>query len=285
MHLGYWHTYDGSLEKSRGYFAKALEIKPDDPGAKRMAALGCIDAGELDRAENLLTGMDVPGGNQAPDAIRALADGYQGRGEHGKALELYNALLQMMPALAQSKELRKRIKASEKALGQTKTSLPRLKRNYRILYACLGVAAAVIVGFLGWNFYEAGHQTLYIVNQLKAPVGVTIDEGISYTVPSRCRQSVILGEGEHHAIIREQGKEAKAVDFRIHKDFFERFSERTAFVLNPGGAAVLLWEEIVYRPAKGPAPAQERVRIGSIMGRSFLPSATWTMRFKRRRSG
>ncbi len=257
MHLGRWYAFDGALQKSRACIAKALEIKPDDPAAKRMAALGCIDDGDLDRAGELLRGMDSPGPDQAPDALCVLAGAYLNRGDHAKALALYNTVLQMTPALAQDKQLRKRIKTCEKALGQTKTSLPKLKRSYGKLYALLAVAAAAILGVLAWNFYQSKHQTLYIVNQLHAPVSVRIDEDPACEVPDHSRRRVSLAEGDHHALIQQQGKPDEALDFRMHNGFFQRFSGRTVFVLNAGGAADLLWEEIAYAPVGGPKPRDQ----------------------------
>jgi tetratricopeptide (TPR) repeat protein len=256
LHLGNWYIFQGSLAESRACFATALELEPENLEAKRMVAMACIDSGDLNRARELLRGMDTPGPHQDPLAMRVLGDAYQDRGDHAEALEMYKAALQMSPALAQDKPLRKRIQISEKALGRTESVMPKLKRRYGRVYAGLILAAASIIGVWAYNFYQAKHQALYIVNRLNAPVNVSIDDQLNCTVPAGARQRLVLAEGAHRAVIQPNGKAPNTVDFQIQNGFLERFSDRTAFVLNPGGAATLLWEEIAYIPKDVHNPPQ-----------------------------
>ncbi len=248
MHLGTWHASEGRADKARPFFRRALDLEPENLFAKQMVALECIDAGDLPRTGELLRGMDAPGPNQAPRAMLALADAYQARGEHANALEIYRTVLRMAPSYAQDKSLRGRIRGTEQALGVTETSLPKMQRKLGKWHALAAVLAAAVVGALGFNFYQARNQPLFIVNGLGRTVGVSIDGGAAIDVAPQNRREIALAEGGHRAVIRQPGEPDEAVEFRVENGFFERFTDRSAFVLNPGGAAVILWEVVEYFP-------------------------------------
>jgi hypothetical protein len=66
------------------------------------------------------------------------------------------------------------------------------------------------------------------------------------------RREVILAEGPHRATIEKAGGAAETVDFAIEAAYFSRFADSPAYVLNPSGAAVLLFAEMARRAtAKG----------------------------------
>ncbi len=154
VHLGNWFTTEGKTEESHQCFVRALELEPENPPVRRVVALGCIDKGELDRARELLRGLDVPGPNQAPLALRALADAYHARDDHQNAMEFYEAALRLAPELAQDKLLRKRIARTEAALGRPTLILPAAAKNrsrYVVIAAIvvvLAVIAAMVVHYL-----------------------------------------------------------------------------------------------------------------------------------------
>jgi tetratricopeptide (TPR) repeat protein len=252
MHLGSWHATEGRADKARPYFRRALELEPENLVAKRMVALDSIDAGDLPRARELLRGMDAPGPNQAPSAMLALADAYQSRGDHADALEIYRTVLQMAPAYAQDTSLRKRIRGAETALGLTETALPKLRRKLGKWYVLAALLAAVVVGGLAYNFYQARNQPLHIVNGLSRPVVASIDGGAKIEVPARTRREIAVAEGVHRAVVQQAEEPDETIEFRVENGFFERFAGRSAFVLNPGGAAVILWKEVHYYPKNHP---------------------------------
>lgn len=253
MHLGTWHASEGRVDQARPFFRRALELAPDNLFAKQMVALECIDQGDLPRARELLRGMDEPGANQAPKAMLALANAYQSQGDHANALEIYRTTLEMVPAFAQDKSLRKQIRASEEALGQTESLLPKRKRKLGKLYAFAAVAALVLLGAWGINFYKAKNQPLFIINGLNQPLRVSIDGGATIELAAMNHQDVDVAEGVHHALVQQAGEPDETIEFKVENEFFERYSGRSAFVLNPKGAGVVIWKKIDYYP-KGQNP-------------------------------
>jgi tetratricopeptide (TPR) repeat protein len=253
MHLGTWHAAEGRTEKARPCFRRGLELQPDDAYAKNMVALDYIDEGNLPRARELLRGLDVPGPQQAPQSMLALADAYQTQGDHASALEMYAIALDMIPSFAQDKLLRKRIRTSEDALGKTETMLP--KRNFKLGKPMIAAAVvlAIVLGFFGFNFYKAKHQKLYVINGFDQTVRVSIDGGKAVEVPARNRFDFEVAEGRRRALVEQQGEPAETIEINVENGFFERFSDRSAFVINPGGKGTLL-VELVHYSAKGQGP-------------------------------
>ena len=130
--------------------------------------------------------------------------------------------------------------------------------------AWLGVIGAVVLGVVIVNVYLKGHQTLHIVNGWSVPVKVSIDGGSAEDVPARTRHAVPIAEGRHRAVVTRAGAPEEAIEFDVCNTFFQRVFSKSVFVLNPGGAATLLWQEIVY----GDESARPEYRLR--YGKSYL---------------
>ncbi len=248
MYLAEWYAASGSPQDAQRCFARALELNPDEPAVRRAVAMGCIGKGDLGRARELLRGTDAPGPNQAPGALQALADAYHARGEHQNALEFYEAALRLAPAMGQHRPLRKRIAVSAAALGRPASMLPRLQRRLGKFYAAAAIVLAAMASLLAYNYYRAQHQGLNLVNGLPGMVSISIDGGQGHVVLPGGRQRVVVAEGSHQAVVRQQGRDVETIPFQISDSFFGRFrfSRGPVYVLNPRGAASLVWQEHLY---------------------------------------
>ena len=174
LHLGSWHGAEGRTAQARECFRRALELDPENLYAKQMVALECIDSGDLPRARELLRGMDVPGPNQAPCAMLALADAYQLRGDHADALEIYRTVLRMAPGYAQDKALRTRIRGSEEALGIAETALPKLQKKARQIRRVGGARGGPAPGHAGVQLLQVA-QSAALHRQRARAAGRRID--------------------------------------------------------------------------------------------------------------
>src|SRR5206468_2201559 len=70
---------------------------------------------------------------------------------------------------------------------------------------------------------------------------------------------IVLPEGRYQA--RVSGAVTQQVDFRIESGFFDRWFRKPVHVLNPGGSAILVWEETLYSSKDDSAGAGENFRL------------------------
>ncbi|NQT53104.1 tetratricopeptide repeat protein, partial [bacterium] len=244
MHLGAWHEERGDDEKADACFARALELEPDNTAARRAVGIAAMQQGDLARAHELLDFLMHEGDDQDPAVLFLLANAHQERGEHEEALRLYSVALRAAPEIAKEKAFRQRVEASEKALARPQTVLPKKPMSWR-RWAWAGILLFAVVGFFAFNRYKGNHQTLHIVNRLDTAVTVEMD-GETWTVRAGEHKATPIAEGDHTAKVSAGGQMIDTVDVSVHNGFFERFNDDNVFVLNPRGAAVLLWEQITY---------------------------------------
>ena len=197
-----------------------------------------------------------------------LARGLQGAGRHDEALDLFGLALESAPALGRDKAVRREIATAEKRLGRTSSILPPPKSRRGAIAAVAGIVVLVLAGFLLWNRHLATHQTLHVVNGLPARIEVIIDGGEPLAVEPGVRRTVTVAERDHEAVVGAEGAADRRIAFRIENSFGQRFSSRkSVFVLNPGGAATLLWNRITYSADPGPVDPADPHRLD--FGREF----------------
>jgi Flp pilus assembly protein TadD len=263
MYLGAWHSQEGREDEADARFERALAIEPDNHAAARAVAVGCMQKGDLARARDLLAFMQTPGPDQDPAVMVMLADAYQAGDDHQSALWWYRLALEGSPPLAADRKLRKRIKRSEAALGRTQSVVGEVPgaRRRRLTWAAVVVGLVAIPLLV--NHYMASRQMLHVVNRLPGQVTVTIDGRGEGTVVGQGREAIPIVEGTHQAAIRRQDGAETTVDFEIQNSLWQRFTGDSVFVLNPGGAADLIWEEAVYTATPDPnAEGRYRIHFG-----------------------
>ena len=255
MDLGAWYESTGRGAQADDCFERALELDPTSEAARRAVAITRLEAGDPDATRPLLAFMLEPDGNHDPAVLMLLAGAYQQRGQHEQVIEVCRAVLDAHPALNANKRFRTLVTTSEKALNEDSTILGRKPVNKRLV-AVLAVAAVVLTVFGVVSLVKRANQTLTIVNGLPTDVTVTIDGGIPHLVRSGLQGDVTVSEGAHEAAVSSAGGFSETIPFRVSNGLFERLRNDNLFVLNPGGAATLLEEDIVYADegAHGPDP-------------------------------
>ncbi|MBN2023494.1 MAG: tetratricopeptide repeat protein [Pirellulales bacterium] len=257
--LGESYAQRGRGEQAHARFTRALELAPDSEVARRAVSIGLIERGELDRARAMLASTESLGPLLEPAVHALLADRYQAVGDHENALAIYESVLQAHPDARRDRALARRVRASQRALGRTESLVP---RDTRIRNAVAVVAAAIALlagGAFVYSSYSSRHQTLFVLNALPVSADITIDGDDFGSVQPRATMKISLAEGSHQAAIRYGDGKEETVDFAVENGPIERFTGKTAFVLNVAGAADVLWQEIVYRAVPRPGEGSHRI--------------------------
>lgn len=271
IYLGAALEHFGKVEESDGCYARALALSPDLPEARAGVACSLIRAGRLDEAHKLLDFLEKPGASEHHSLLPLdlLARGYQAANRHDDALAIFAFLQKELPKLSEEKWFRSLVAKSEKTSGRKESQLPSVPFSVKRLFApgqasatrtllILGVLALLVaVGFAVANEYIRQHRTLHIVNGFSQPADVKI-EGVGEFKRIRSAEAVPLAEGRYHATI--SGPVQHEVDFEVSADYWSRWLNDPAWVLNIGGEAVLLQRAVTYR--KDPPPATVTVHYG-----------------------
>jgi len=182
--------------------------------------------------------------------FRSLAEAYQRTSQHPEALKLFRLLSGRFPELAQDKVFRKAVQASERAVGAGASQLPSRKFNFKPLRNWAIAAAVVLALLFGSNFYIAQHRTLYVVSGLNQRVDVEIKGAGSLSLNKPGMWTMTVPEGRHQATL--SGGLTQTAEFTLESDFFGRWFDKPAFILNAGGTAVLMVSHTVYSATPDP---------------------------------
>ena len=144
-------------------------------------------------------------------SVELLGNAFQKSGRHAEALEIFGILSRELPVVAQNENFRKKVKVSERALGQKDSILPKKKFSLRGLFRRTGggsasgkskllVAGAAVVVFAlvmaGVNEYNRRHRTLYVVNAYQKAVTVTIDGAGSIQIAGHAEAAMDSARGQ-----------------------------------------------------------------------------------------
>jgi tetratricopeptide (TPR) repeat protein len=106
----------------------------------------------------------------------------------------------------------------------------------------------LLLAFVACNIMLTRGHKLQIVNVLSQPATVTVsglDDPV--TVPPGEVLAVTIAEGDHTASVVVKGHPPQHMTFRIGDGFLSRWRKHECVVINVGRAAVLLWEEALYK--------------------------------------
>ena len=261
-HMGTAMEHLGRLEEATPFYERALALRPDLPAARVGVAQARIRAGRLDDARKLLDLLERPGAAQlySLQPLETLAIACQKANRHAEALELYRAIIRELPEVAQVPAFRKAIKQSEKALARRDSILPKAKFNWRrrrglvVLGAILALAA---IGMIVANEWIRRHRTVHIVSGLSQQASLEIRGVTTMRVKAGLSQ-MVLPEGQYRAVV--SGVAQEQFDFEVRGDYWSRWFDEPAWVLDVGGASVLMVRQVVYR--HNPPPARTTFHFG-----------------------
>jgi len=257
-------TFFGRLKEAEPFYQRAYTLQPDLPEARIGLADAHIRAGRLDQARPLLDFLEKPGAGKihSLEVVERLVLALQKSKRHEEALVLCKILKTEFPKITDHPGFRKYVKRSEKALHQRESLLPPLPFGWKRFFGSSAqpttrnllivglVAACVILGFVFSNEYVRQHRTLHIVNNYAQPAKVSI-AGVGEFPGVRDVLAVPLSEGRYHATI--SGPVQEELDFEVSADYFDRWGDDPAWVINVGGAAVLVRQEATYGTTPPPA--------------------------------
>lgn len=264
------HAYFGAVQSQLGnrpeagrLYERALELNRELPAARHGMALLHINATNLEAASELLNHLREPGAAQLHDIspLESLALAYQKRSKHAEALEQFRILLRELPTLGDHSGFRKMVAVSEKALRQSKTQsfLPERKFSWKRLWAehrlATTVSVLVVLGTAGsiWhNLHLSERAPLHVANGYPSTLRLRIDEGPEQVIHPGYTK-LTLPEGPHELKIDGAVKETLRVDIR--RGFFDRWANDNAWLLNPGGRAIII-EQPIYYVRDGHEPPQ-----------------------------
>ncbi len=270
-YLGQALSGAGLGQDAQVYFQRALDLRPDLPEARVGVALDHINHGRLEEARTLLDFLEKPGAAQlySLEPLEILGNAYQQRmGGHETALEIYHALLKELPQIGDIPAFRAKVERSEKAArviqrSQGTSILPKQKFSWKRFFGmergwspsgtALGwghlrlggvILGLVALGFLVANEYIRRHRELYLVNASKNAATVEV-QGVGTVHVGPGHQTLTLKEGRYHAIVN--GPLHEEFDFDVRTNFWGRWGDDTVWLLNVGGAALILENRVTYQ--------------------------------------
>jgi tetratricopeptide (TPR) repeat protein len=238
-HLGMGHEADACFER-------ALSLDPHDGAARRAVAMGCIERNELERAAQLLDAMER---DEQPDRgppFVLLGEAYQKQGQHEEALDAFRRGLAAAPSLKRERSLRKMVRQSEKVAPDAARALPPKRLWEQPAFLAAGIASLVALAVFGANWLIASRRPLHVVNSLSIPATVRLDGAKPMQIAPGALRKTRCGEGHHEAVVALEGGQPETVRFTMATGWFARFFRKPVYVLNVGGAAVIVREEIIY---------------------------------------
>ena len=262
-----WHDTAGRKAESHALFQRALQLAPDNLGAKRAVALCHLENNDPARAAQLLAASPPLNATAAPGVYFLLAKAYQTVNQHPEALAVFRQVKAAAPSSVRDPAFRKAVKVSEAATGAIESLLPFIAWYRRPWAIWGGIAVAILTTVVGINAYIANHRTVFVVNGFAAPVQVQLDGGETITVPPQKFMEISLPEGTHHAAVSCNNRPLGEDEFAISAGFFARFFSHPEFVLNAGRGAVIVDQEVTYRVNPNP---NDRGKVEFFLGKPFV---------------
>ena len=255
LYLGGWFESIGEEKITDECFARAAEIDAKHPGVLRARAVDNMRAGNLDLAREQLKDFEPPAEIFDPALFFMLASGYQEQNRHQEANEIHTMLLEAIPELGRDKEFRKTVRESEQLLGKT-TSIVKSDPFYTSKFFWIpAIAALLLIGVFGFNFYVSQNRTLHIVNGLPVEIQLQIDDGSSLVVPPTNRIEVPIAEGSYTAKLSAPAELAniqQPINFNIRANWMDRFFKKPVFLLDPARCSVVSQNRIIYSVQRVP---------------------------------
>ncbi len=251
----------GGYEMSERDYREARRAGHGQMPMERQVA-AAVARGELEEARGLLVDAGDAGQAGSPDAPLALIRAYQSQQAHEKALEVARLAMSQQRDLAWDMAFRKAVGQSEKACPQAGTVLPSIPLLNRRVVRWAIAAAAVLLVYYDLDSYMRARREVHLANGLPGTVTVVIDGADPVEVGPDGFEKISLSEGTHEGVFTDATGRTETVPFEIERNsFFSRFFDDTVHVVNPFGAAVVVWEEVGYAEKASDVKDDHRFKV------------------------
>lgn len=259
----------GRKEEARLQLNEALKLRPDLAEARVPMSRILMDDGNPDGAFKMLEFMLHPGSSQLHHLgpLENLALYLQPNNHHQEALRIFRHLVEELPAIAQVPAFRAAVKRSELVVQPPASILPPKRFSMHDVifgskakvtkWAVFFLVAALL--FVARNLWIAHHRTVHVVNAWTEPVSLRLSPDHTVTAPPG-HSSFTLAEGSHR--IDVSGPVEEVIPLEMHAEFFDRWSKHPAWVLNPGGAAVLMEQHVTMDSRFKSLPPPPKIHAG-----------------------
>ncbi len=230
------------LDEAIRLYEQAYRIDPACRTALAGQAWVYWRTGKFEEARALLP--ELEGGTaEDPEPFLELAHDLRRSGRHAEALDVYHYVLYSMGTYDSDKDFRKAVQESEKAAGRTTSMLSPVRWYSRPIGRLLLVLLVVGGGIFGSNYYYKQNQRLFIVNGYPVDCALKIAGG-EFTLPAGTQLEIGLPEGEYVAEVVSPRPES--IPVKMQTPFWKRWTAVPGYVVNPGGAALLVSQSVAY---------------------------------------
>lgn len=253
--LGHCYAFFSHPDRAEQAFLRSLKIKRDE-AVEEQLAIQLLKQSRPEQAEPLLNHILENTDQTKVLYIIFLIEGYQSRGEHQKAIDVFDRMSEAFPDVGADKDLQKMRMASEKRLASSKPIKPQWLGDSKKAYeeggksaklaAMIGplIAAAVLAVYCMASLNQGRNRKVYVVNGLHKPYAVKIGDR-TVSLPAQGRKEITIAEGD----VPVSAADAVPIPnntVSVKTSFFVRpFLSRT-FVLNPDCTAIISQEKEAY---------------------------------------
>jgi tetratricopeptide (TPR) repeat protein len=269
--LGSVYEVFGRLPDVERLLRRAAELEPEEDELRELLARNLLRQGRPDEAEPLTRHIVEKGIPDRVDLLYLLAQVYQSKGQHEKAMAAFRLCEQVNPLINKDEGFNQLREASEKNRGTgkvlqfgevtRKAAAAKKRKKFARVAAVVTVLAAVayvvMAGIIGTR------RTVYLVNGLDVPYTATLD-GKAYALGAKQVQKVMLGEGKHRVQVNAPSGSLPPEDVNLHSTFLTRPFSKDVFVINPDATAILRHARVFYSRGGGREP-EEQFQGGRVM--------------------
>lgn len=252
-------------EDSARLLHAVLGLKDEDQTREALAAC-LLKLGRPDEAAPYLEHVAAKGIPDRVDALFQLAQAYQVKGEHEKALAAFGQCEAINPAIADDATFMRLKAASTGRLGTRTAVLPgQIMKQARaaagrrkFMKVAPVVLALAAVAYLALAWIEGKNQRVFLANGLSRPYTVQLN-GVSYVLQPTSTMKVRLPEGDVSVAIVGAPPQVPAETLSIRTPFLSRPLSNRALVINPDRTAIFRRTRASYSADHG-ASSQDQAQ-------------------------
>jgi tetratricopeptide (TPR) repeat protein len=262
----------GRLTDAERVLRSVIDLDENEDAREALAA-NLIRQGRPHEAEPYLQHIIEKGVPDRVNILFQLAQGYQVKGEHEKALVVYEQCESVNPLIVGYKvftQLRKesfQIRGTNRALNpnqivQKSKSAAARRKFMRVAPVVVSLA---LLAYLALAWLQGQHSLVYVVNGLSKAYNISVN-GSTYTLPPHEVTKVRLPEGEITVNMTDASASLAQQRFSVHTPFLIRPFTDAINLINPDGTAIVEKTKVYYASQRSKPPAPERNICG---GKTF----------------